>query len=164
MKKILRSLVALLLIVSMLAVGNSPLVSMAADALLGQVYVLDVQLFQAATLGECTELCRAVGYIPFEQNLNNGAVEKVSFGADIDAPCVILGYTTTTNVDLAVSDISLLRMGEGYELREFQSIAAALLAKNQNYAEGLAAAAADFAENYDKGAPSAVPREYARRG
>ncbi|MBQ1503272.1 MAG: hypothetical protein IIZ35_04640, partial [Clostridia bacterium] len=156
MKKILRSLVALLLIVSMLAVGNSPLVSMAADALLGQVYVLDVQLFQAATLGECTELCRAVGYIPFEQNLNNGAVEKVSFGADIDAPCVILGYTTTTNVDLAVSDISLLRMGEGYELREFQSIAAALLAKNQNYAEGLAAAAADFAENYDKGAPSAV--------
>ena len=140
----------------MLVCGNEALVFAAAQAFSPPVYVLDVQLFQASTVAECAELCRAVGYIPVERNLNTGAVEKVSFGSDIDAPCVILGYTTTTNVDLAVSDVSLLRMGEGYEIRDFQSIAAALLAKNQNYAEGLAAAAADFAENYDKGAPAAV--------
>ena len=156
MNKTMRSVISIVLLVIMLVCGNEALVFAAADALAAPVYVLDVQLFQASTVAECAELCRAVGYIPVERNLNTGAVEKVSFGSDIDAPCVILGYTTTTNVDLAVSDVSLLRMGEGYEIRDFQSIAAALLAKNQNYAEGLAAAAADFAENYDKGAPAAV--------
>ena len=156
MKKTIRSLVAILLVLSILVSGQEPLLDAAAESTLGSVYVADVQLFQAATLDECVQLCRGVGYIPFEQNLNDGTKEKVSFGADVDAPCVMLGYTTTTNVNLAVTDLSLLRMGEGYELREYQAIAAAMLAKNQNYAEGLAAAAQDFAENYDKGAPCAV--------
>ena len=156
MKKICRSFIVILLVLSMLAGGSDSLLNAAADAMQGTVYVSDVQIFQSSSLDECVQLCREAGYIPYERDLNSGAVEKVSFGTDIDAPCVMLGYTTTTNVNLAVTDISLLRMGEGYEIREYQAIAAALLAKNQNYAEGLAAAAADFAENYDKGAPSAV--------
>ena len=156
MKKIIRSLIAFVLVFSMFANGNAGILGFAADAAEGAIYVKDVQIFQASTLDECVKLCEEVGYKPFRRNLNDGAVEKVSFGSDVDAPCVMLGYTTTSNVNQAVTDISLLRMGEGYEMREYQAIAAALLAKNQNYAEGLAAAASDFAENYDKGAPSAV--------
>lgn len=156
MKKTLRILIPLVLILSMLANGNPGLLGAAADAVIGTVYIKDVQIFQAATLDECAALCEEVGYKPYRRNLNDGAVEKIRFGSDVDAPCVMIGYTTTTNVSQAVTDISLLRMGEGYEMREYQAIAAALLAKNQNYAEGLAAAASDFAENYDKGAPSAV--------
>ena len=156
MKKILRSLIAVVLVFSMVANANPGFLGFAADEPAGTLYVKDVQIFQASTLDECVKLCEEVGYKPYKRNLNDGAVEKVSFGSDVDAPCVMLGYTTTTNVNQAVTDLSLLRMGEGYEMREYQAIAAALLAKNQNYAEGLAAAASDFAENYDKGAPSAV--------
>ncbi len=156
MKKALKYFTVFLLMITMLTAGNELTLCAAAEAVRGPVYVYDVQMFQSSTLDECVRLCREAGYIPVERNLNAGAIEKVSFGSDTDAPSVILGYTTTTNVNLAVTDISLLHMGEGYELREFRTIAAALLAKNQNYAEGLAAAAADFAENYDKGAPSAV--------
>ena len=156
MKRILRSLIAVVLVFSMFASGNLWLIGFAADAVAGTLYIKDVQIFQAATLDECVKLCEEVGYKPYKYNLNDGAVEKVRFGSDEDAPCIMLGYTTTTNVNQAVTDLSLLRMGEGYEMREYQAIAAALLAKNQNYAEGLAAAASDFAENYDKSAPSAV--------
>ena len=156
MKKIWRSLIAVILVFSLFTGGYPLLLNTLADALEGTLYVSDVQMFQASTLDECIELCEKAGYKPFKHNLNDGTIEKVKFGSDIDAPCVILGYTTTTNVNLAVTDISLLRMGEGYELREYQAVAAAMLAKNQNYAEGLAAAAQDFAENYDKGAPCAI--------
>ena len=156
MKKTIRSLLALLLIFAMLAGGNLLFLNGLADAVEGTVYVSDVQIFQAASLDDCVKLCEEVGYKPFKHNLNEGAIEKVSFGSDVDAPCVMVGYQTTTNVNLALTDLSLLRMGEGYEMREYQAIAAAMLAKNQSYADGLAAAAEDFAENYDKGAPSAV--------
>lgn len=156
MKKSIRSLLALVLIFAMLAGGNLLFLNGLADAVEGTVYVSDVQIFQADSLDDCVKLCEEVGYKPFKHNLNEGTLKKVSFGSDVDAPCVMVGYQTTTNVNLALTDLSLLRMGEGYEMREYQAIAAAMLAKNQSYADGLAAAAEDFAENYDKGAPSAV--------
>ena len=146
----------ILLLVAMVFAGNPGISHTLAEAAGTPLYVSDVLAFQGATMEDCIRQCEEMGYIPSKKNLNEGAIEKVSFGFDVSSPVVMLGYTTTANSNLAITNISLLHMGEGYEIRDFQSIAAALLAKNQNYAEGLAAAATDFASNYDKGAPAAV--------
>ena len=55
MKKAMRSLVAILLVLSILVSGQEPLLNAAADSALGPVYVADVQLFQASTLDECVQ-------------------------------------------------------------------------------------------------------------
>ena len=154
--RIAKASLVFILICTMLIGGNTFLPQLFTDAAQSPVtYISDVQVFQSGTLDECISLCESVGYIPYRQNLNDGAIEKVSFGFDKDAPCVMLGYKTTTNRDLAVTDLSVLQMGTGYQLQDYQTIAASLLKKNQGLAEGMAAAASEFADNYEKGAPAA---------
>lgn len=155
-KTALAFMVVTLLMVVMVLGGNPGISRALAQATGTPLYVSDVQAFQGATMEECIRKCEEMGYIPSKKNLNEGAIEKVRFGFDVSSPVVMLGYTTTANSNLAITKISLLHMGEGYEIRDFQTIAAAVLAKNQNYAEGLAAAATDFVSNYEKGAPAAV--------
>lgn len=156
MKRMVTAITVLLLSVFMVLSGNVGIAHAVEGVTKGHTYIADVLAFQGATMQECIDQCNEMGYTPTKKNLNEGAIEKVSFGRDKDAPCVMLGYLPTTNQNLAITNISLLHMGEGYEIRDFSSIAAALLEKNRSYAEGLAAAASEFAENYDKGAPSAV--------
>lgn len=156
MKRVGTVLATIFLAVAMLLTGNPGITHAVEGTTKGLTYVADVQVFQGPSMEACVKLCEEMGYTPTHKNLNEGSVEKVSFGFDKDSPCVMLGYVATTNRSLAITDISLLHMGEGYEIRDFRSIAAALLAKNQSYAEGLAAAASDFARNYENGAPAAV--------
>jgi len=61
MKKVFRSIIAILLVFASLAVINMSILGIAADNLHGQVYIQDVQMFQASDLDECEKLCRAVG-------------------------------------------------------------------------------------------------------
>ena len=153
--KTFRALIAIVLTLSIAVSAN--IVSLTVSAQQGKnTYVSDVQIFQAATEEEAVKLCEGAGYIPYKENLNQGAIEKVRFGFNREAPYVMLGYRTTDNRNLAVTDIQMLTMGTGYQLRDYQTYAAALLSSNQGAAEGMAAAASDLANNYNQGSPAAA--------
>ena len=121
----------------------------------GPVYLRDVQLFQGEDMEEAAAKCEELGYVPLRQNLNEGAIEKVRMWFDETAPCVILGYTVTSDRNLAVTDMRVLRMGVGYQIQDYSQLAGALLAKNQGIAEGMTAAAMEVAQRYEEGSPAA---------
>lgn len=155
-RKIRLAVVALILVLSLMV--NVVSVSATGGAGEGKnaVYLYDVQIFQGGSIDECVQLCEKAGYIPFRENLNEGAIEKVRFGRNKTAPCVMIGYKTTDDRSIAATDLTMLRMNTGYKIQDYQTLASAMLAKNQGIAESMAAAAAELTVNYKKGSPVAV--------
>ena len=153
--KLLTTFVAILLVLTLMVNVVSVSATGENGSTSNAVYLYDVQIFQGGSIDECIQLCEKAGYIPFRENLNEGAIEKVRFGFDRTAPCVMIGYKTTEDKSMAVTDLSMLRMNTGYKIQDYQTIASAMLARNQGVAESMAAAAAELAVNYEKGSPAA---------
>ena len=147
-----RVFLAIMLALTTAFIGYIHLFAKAAQA---PVYLRDVQLFQGESIDEAAAKCEELGYTPLRQNLNEGAIEKVRMWVDENAPCVIMGYTVTSDRNLAVTDMRVLRMGSGYQIQDYSQLAGALLAKNQGLAEGMTAAAMELAQRYEEGSPAA---------
>lgn len=153
--KLLTAFVAILLVLALMVNVVSVSATGENGSTSNAVYLYDLQIFQGGSIDECVQLCEKAGYIPFRENLNEGAIEKVRFGFNRTAPCVMIGYKTTEDKSMAVTDLSMLRMNTGYKIQDYQTIASAMLARNQGVAESMAAAAAELAVNYEKGSPAA---------
>lgn len=87
-RKIRLAVVALILVLSLMV--NVVSVSATGGAGEGKnaVYLYDVQIFQGGSIDECVQLCEKAGYIPFRENLNEGAIEKVRFGRNKRLPAL----------------------------------------------------------------------------
>ncbi len=67
-------------------------------------YVGEVRLYQGKTLSEAVERCKKDGFIPVNENLNEGT--------DFDA--VVIGYIPTKNEEEATTDIRMMQMTSGF--------------------------------------------------
>ena len=104
------------------------------------LYVSAIMLFQAEEIGDAVADCKAKGYIPLEQDLNYGTGEDA----------VILGYQTTENRDDAITDLSVLNMGAGYEIRSYQEILDLHLDQFTTLAEETFRIIPEFRRNHNK--------------
>ncbi len=109
------------------------------------LYISDVMLFQAEDISDAEADCKNHGYIPFGKNLNDGTGEDY----------VILGYKTTDNRSEAITDLSVLSMGTGYEIRSYREILNSQLSKFEQLAAETFRIIPEFRSNLGKGSPAA---------
>ena len=101
MKKAIKSIVAILLAISM--VMGATVVVFAAE----EVYLSDLRMIYADSLEEAERALlnsKLEGYQLLDENLNSGTGKTG----------VWLAYKTTTNIDDAITDVSTMQMGGGY--------------------------------------------------
>ena len=68
---------------------------------------------------------------------------------------VYLGYKTTTNRDMAITDIRMLGMDTGYQLYDYKGISDYFASLNKGTAQTMYASANKFTDNYKAGSPKA---------
>ena len=139
MKKIFKGMIAIFLAVSMLM--SSAVVIFAAKE---EVYLSDLRLIYADSYDEATQLLassKLEGYRVFDENLNAGTGKHG----------VWLAYKTTTNIDDAITDVSVMQMGGGYSEGNYQQMIQKskddYIAMGNIYLEAIEY----FAEAYDAG-------------
>ena len=116
-------------------------------------YLSDIRLFYVENKKSSDEAaviarmkCEMFGYTFLNYDLNSGT------GKD----WVYIGYKTTTNRDMAITDIRLLGMDSGYYLYDYEEILAYLKNSNTGTAYNLYNAANDLAAKYEAGSPKAA--------
>ena len=116
MKKTNRFLFASLAVVLALAIGFLAHFQMfgmlvrAEEA--SKEYVGELRTYQAKTVEEAKTLCKNDGFIPVEGNLNDGTGEDA----------VVIGYTTTTDKEAAITDIRMMQMTSGFSTVNYKEL------------------------------------------
>ena len=139
MKKAFKGMIAILLVVSMLMSAT-----VAAFAAKEEVYLSDLRLVYADTYEEAKQVLassKLEGYQVLDENLNSGTGKKGTW----------LAYKTTTDIDDAITDISVMQMGGGYSEGNYQQMIQN--SKNEYLAMGeiYLQAIEYFSEAYDAG-------------
>ena len=116
-------------------------------------YLCDIKLFYVDHKADSDEApiiakakCEALGYTLLNADLNSGT------GKD----WVYIGYKTTTNPDLAITDIRLLGMDRDYYLFNYSEITQYIKDSNMGTAYTMYNAANDFIAKYNAGSPKAA--------
>ena len=138
MKKTFKSILAILLTVSML-MGATAVVFAAEEVYLSDLRLIYAESFEKAKQSLANS--KLVGYQVLDENLNSGTGKNG----------VWLAYKTTTNIDDAITDISTIQMGGGYNEGNYQQMIQQ--SKNEYLAMGeIYMQAIDyFAEAYEAG-------------
>lgn len=110
-------------------------------------YLSDIKLYYAKSADEAKSGLEQEGYIFQPGNLNNGT--------DRDTQ-VYLGYKTTRNADMAITDIRMLGMESGFQLYDYKQMVDYLKNEQSGTAYTMLEAAKEFAQNYEKGNPKAL--------
>lgn len=146
--KFYRSLLCIILVICVGFVGISQIIAHAFEP---KIYVEDVKIYECEDVDNSAEVAKKWfeenGYVFSGINLNDGA------DTDSDA---YLGYKTTTNEDMAITDIRMMAMDTGYTIYNYTDMMNYLAAQKAGTAQTLQSAAAIFAENYKAGSPRAV--------
>ena len=111
MRKIATSILSIVLVISMLLCATVP----AFAAGTGEEYISDLRLIYAETYDEAKKilmLSEFSNYRLFDENLNK----------DSDEIGVWLAYRTTTDIEDAITDISVMQMGGGYKEGNYQQM------------------------------------------
>ena len=146
--KISDSLISFILTVCMLLGAVSPLIAAAAD---NRIYVEDIKIYECEDSDGSAEEARkwfeANGYVFTGLDLNQGSKTD---------ECAYLGYKSTTNRDMAVTDIRLMAMDTGYTVYNYEDMMNYLASQKTGTAQTLQDAAEAFAECYRAGSPKAM--------
>ena len=114
-------------------------------------YVSEVRLYQCDSgddaPGKAKKWFEDNGYVYTGIELNPGT--------KTDRDCY-LGYKTTTNKDMAITDIRVLPMDTGYQTYDYNEMTEYLLKENYGTAYTLDSAASEFIVNYEAGSPKAL--------
>ena len=140
MKKMCKRLLSFILIVTMLAC--STLSVFAADV--AEEYICDLRLIYADDYNEAKAALVGTdfeGYKVFNANLND----------DTGEIGVWLAYKTTTDIDDAITDLSIMQMDGGYKEGNYQAMIAESLAEYEAMGENYVQAIDYFIEAYDEG-------------
>ena len=147
--KIMKRSVAFLSVLLALCVGFVGLAQLFAMAAEEKVYVEDIKFYITDT--ERRDVAKkwfeSQGYVMSNIELNPGT----DTGKD-----VWLGYKTTTNRDMAITDIKLMPMQGGYQIYGYNEIVSYLSAQQAGTAQTLSNAAAVFKNSYEAGSPRAL--------
>ena len=147
--KIMKRSVAFLSVLLALCVGFVGLAQLFAKAAEEKVYVEDIKFYITDT--ERRDVAKkwfeSQGYVMSNIELNPGT----DTGKD-----VWLGYKTTTNRDMAITDIKLMPMQGGYQIYGYNEIVSYLSAQQAGTAQTLSNAAAAFKNSYEAGSPRAL--------
>ena len=119
MKKLLKSLLSIILVLSMM-LGTS--LSAAAASSIEEEYLSDLRLIYADSYEEAKEILSETsleGYKILNSNLNaaSGVVNSL-----LGNTGVWLVYKTTTDIDDAITDIAVMQMGGGYSVGNYQAM------------------------------------------
>ena len=110
MKKTIKSIVSIILVISMFLST-----SVVAFAKSGEIYLSELRIVYANSYDEAKQVLtssKLEDYQIFNENLNNGSGEVG----------VWLAYKTTTNIEDAITDIAIMQMGGGYSEGNFQEM------------------------------------------
>ena len=115
------------------------------------IYVDDVKIYECNADDDADADAKAffegIGYVYTGIDLNNGADNK---------RCAYLGYKTTTNRDMAITDIRMMAMDTGYELYNYQDMVNYLASQKAGTAQAMYVASVVFIDNYLAGSPRAI--------
>lgn len=110
-------------------------------------YLSDIKLYYANSADEAKSGLEQEGYIFQPGNLNDGTNRDTQ---------VYLGYKTTRNADLAITDIRMLGMESGFQLYDYQQMIEYLKNEQSGTAYTMLEAAKEFSQNYEKDNPKAL--------
>ena len=110
-------------------------------------YLSDIKLFYAEDSDEAKETAEKEGFTFLNNNLNEGT------GKDTE---VYLGYKTTTNEDMAVTDIRMLGMESGFQLYDYKQMIEYLKNQHAGTAQTMLETAEEFIDYYDAGSERAL--------
>lgn len=133
-----------------LCVGLIGIIQIVAQATEEKTYVEDIQIYECDSeddaSSEAEKYFESKGYIFTGIDLNHGtSTDKSAY----------LGYKTTTNSDMAITDIRLMAMDTGYQLYNYQQMVDYLASKKAGTANALYDASLEFINNYNAGSPRA---------
>ncbi len=141
-KYVCLSFIAVMLIACICLVPSTQIIAKAYEE---PVYISELKTFRASTVNDAKKKAEAEGYICSSGNLNAGT------GYD----AVVLGYKTTTNRDLAITDVSMAQMKSGYKTVTYGDIAKKQVEKLAGVANEMLEAVNEFIKNYKSGSPAA---------
>lgn len=122
----------------------------AAKAAKSKIYVEDIKIYECEdeddSAGRAKNWFESNGYVFSGIDLNRGT--------DTD-DCAYLGYKTTTNKDMAITDIRLMAMDNGYTIYNYEDMMKYLASQKTGTAQTMQNAAVVFAKNYKAGSPKA---------
>ena len=139
MKNIIRVIISLILAIS-LTLTVLP-VSAARPT---TQFLSELQMAQASTADEAKKMLTDAGYKVIDKNLNPN-------GGDV----VYVGYKTSSNVEDAITDISVMNMNGGFSITSYDLILAESLQEYKDMIKYFRTAANEFAENYKAGTKEA---------
>ncbi len=145
--RIICSVLCIALAVCVVFTGMLQLIAKAATP---KTYVEDVKIYECEDDDGCLERAKKWfsdnGYVYSGINLNQGT------GTDENA---YLGYKTTTNKDMAITDIRMMAMDTGYTIYNYNDMMNYIAAQKAGTAQTMYDAAVIFAANYKAGSPKA---------
>jgi hypothetical protein len=139
MKFIIKSIVSIILVISMLLSA-----SVVAFAKSEEIYLSELRIVYANSYDEAKQVLtssKLEDYQIFNENLNNGSGEVG----------VWLAYKTTTNIEDAITDIAIMQMGGGYSEGNFQEMIKASKEEYTAMGDIYLEAIDYFAEAYEAG-------------
>ena len=141
MKKIYRKILSMVLIVTMLVCSSIPVF---AAANVEEEYISDLRLIYADDYNEAKAALVGTDfedYKVYNENLNK----------DTGETGVWLAYKTTTDIDDAITDISIMQMNGGYKEGNYQEMIKQSLAEYEAMGENYLTAIDYFIDAYDEG-------------
>ena len=142
-KKIFISLICVILALCTGLIGT---IEVFAESQQEIYYLSDVKLFYSDSgSSDARKKCEKDGYIFVDNDLNKGTAQNY----------VYIGYKTTANRDMAITDIRMLGMDRDYYLYNYNQLIDYLKKSNAGTAQTMYESALKFAENYRAGSPKA---------
>ena len=144
--KIILALFCIILSLSIGLVGAAHIYAEAANV----KYVSEIRLYQCESGDGAASKAKSW----FEKNGYVYTGIELNPGTKTERDCY-LGYKTTTNKDLAITDIRILPMDTGYQTYDYKQMTDYMLKENYGTAYTLDSAASEFIVNYEAGSPKA---------
>ncbi len=117
----------------------------------GKTYVKEMILSYGNTEDDAKNWLTDNGYTVLNYNLNEGADDTWS-----TKRAVYLGYTTTNDVDEAVTDMRLMNMKGGYSVQDYQLLLEEQKTNIRLFLDDFIIAVNEFRNNYNKGQSRAL--------
>ena len=144
--KIISALLCILLSLSIGLAGAAHIYAEAANV----KYVSEIRVYQCESGDDAAANAKSW----FEKNGYIHTGIELNPGTKTERDCY-LGYKTTTNKDLAITDIRILPMDTGYQTYDYKQMTDYMLKENYGTAYTLDSAASEFIVNYEAGSPKA---------
>ena len=139
MRKITRRIISVLLVLTMLFLATVP--TFAAKK---EEYLSDLRLIYADNYDEAKEILA-------ETDFDDYKILNANLNKDTGKSGVWLAYQTTTNIDDAITDISVMQMNGGYQEGNYQAMIQQSYAEYLEFGENYLSAIEYFKKGYDAG-------------